>query len=83
MNSGKVEEVRGALEGIGEIAHHFSHEEELITRFAHPLRKQHMEAHGSFLADVRRSARAAGGRPDAVVPALGHGPALRLVPGST
>jgi diguanylate cyclase (GGDEF)-like protein/hemerythrin-like metal-binding protein len=58
VDSGKVDAARASLERlVGEVADHFAREEELMTRFAYPLRRQHTEAHASFLGDARRSLR--------------------------
>ncbi len=56
VDSGKVDEVQGGLEGLIQgVAGHFAREEELMAHFAYPLRRQHVEAHASFVADARRS----------------------------
>ena len=58
VNSGKVDETRAALDGlIHGIADHFAHEEEMMLRFEYPSRKQHKDAHTSFVVDLRKSGR--------------------------
>jgi hemerythrin-like metal-binding protein len=56
VDSGKADAARDALEKlIGGVVDHFAREEDLMGRYAYPLRRQHMEAHASFLGDARRS----------------------------
>jgi diguanylate cyclase (GGDEF)-like protein/hemerythrin-like metal-binding protein len=56
VHSGKVDDVATALEGvIRGVSSHFENEEALMERFSYPLWAQHAEAHGSFVADVRRA----------------------------
>jgi hemerythrin-like metal-binding protein len=58
MNSGKVAEVRLALDAlIHGIAGHFAHEEELMSKYAYPQQKQHVDAHTAFIVDVRKAGR--------------------------
>jgi diguanylate cyclase (GGDEF)-like protein/hemerythrin-like metal-binding protein len=58
VDSGKADAARAAMERlIGGVSDHFAREEGLMAQFAYPLRRQHMEAHASFVADARRSLR--------------------------
>ena len=58
VNSGKVAEVRVALDGlILGIESHFVHEERLMSKHAYPNQKQHGDAHTSFVTDMRRAGR--------------------------
>lgn len=55
VNAGKVDEVRGSLDGVLEgVASHFSHEEEMMAGSSYPQRKRHEEAHAVFLSDMRK-----------------------------
>ena len=57
-NSGKVDEIRVSLdELILGIASHFAHEEELMSKHAYPNQKQHVDAHTSFIVDMRKAGR--------------------------
>lgn len=56
VNSGKVDAVATALDGILHgVERHFAHEESLMARHGYPQRQKHGAAHASFLADVRRA----------------------------
>jgi diguanylate cyclase (GGDEF)-like protein/hemerythrin-like metal-binding protein len=58
VNAGKVAEVRVALdELIRGIASHFAHEEQLMSKHAYPSEQQHVDAHTSFIVDMRKAGK--------------------------